>query len=189
MDWTWVCPRGHQLKRWDVVGDHPRPWSVPEHVVLGWAGQAALEALGSAFRFDGESEVTPDAIAARHEDLRRLGVTFRAGALDEPEFESEAGAIREDIARLEGAERSAIAFSLGIDWSQPTAAVNARLHELLHAIPLGPDMRPTGGVWRRQPMTDDGPFPDIEPVEGGWFLASPPAPTSMRGTPAHTRDA
>ncbi|MFN8630249.1 MAG: recombinase family protein [Chloroflexota bacterium] len=155
-DWRWDCPAGHLLGRFDVVGDHPRPWSVPEHIVLAWAKAATANVMGHTPHLVHEGIVrvadTDEAAVARLKEQRRrvVGAHIRLDIGDE-ERDALLAALDADIEALQGAQRATATWALGIDWGMATGALNARLREVLHSVRLGPDMRPIAGVWLRQP--------------------------------------
>ena len=201
IDWRWDCPRGHVLDRWDVVGDHSRPWSVPEHVVLAWA-KATAEVMGHGpqFGLDGivRAADTDEATVTRLQEQRRrvVGAHIRLDIGDEERDTLIAG-IDSELDLLQSARQATATWTLGLDWTQPSAAINARLREVLHSVVLGADMRPVAGVWTRQPHIDiqdspDGlsePDPAAKQVAGGWLIQFKTDDRRRYGRPARTSPA
>ncbi|HJP89171.1 MAG TPA: recombinase family protein [Candidatus Limnocylindrales bacterium] len=186
-DLTWQCPEGHVLRRYEVVGDHPSPWSVSEHVILTWA----RDALGTAFFRDELKVRQPDIardVTALREKRTRLGQVFVDEVIDEVTYRAALAGLDAELARLNGIERASVTFRLGIDWSLPARELNEGLRDLLYSIQLDDRMRPVGAVWLREPTLphpDDEesvvPNPAAHPVTGGWYL---PARVTEEGSKA-----
>jgi hypothetical protein len=100
------------------------------------------------------------------EELRRLGVAYRAGAIDDDEFESETkriradlGGIEDDIADLDQAVSLTLtAHGPVIHWDQldsDPAKVGDELRRLVRDVRLDHEMKPIAIEWRRtiQPFT------------------------------------
>ena len=177
LDWTWLCPHGHSLARWDVGSDHPRPWSVPERPVYDWVA-AATAAVLAAERLYEEDDDAAATISGLQDRRQRVVTAFVDGNLPEPDYRARLADIDTELGRLQASQHATDTWLVGIDWSQSTAVVNARLHDVLHTVWLGADMRPVGGVWKRRPSIGSGPewggafepHPDAIPVDGGWYL-------------------
>jgi hypothetical protein len=152
IDWQWDCPQGHTVARFDATGSHPRPWSVPERAVLPWAKAATAFVLGRAT--EGVVRVSDTAqanVALLQEQRRRIVRSYIGGNIEEQEHDTLIEAIDAELLVLQGAQRESATWTFGLDWSLPTADLNARLREVIHSVVLGPDMRPVGIVWTRQP--------------------------------------
>ncbi len=135
---------------------HPSPYNVAERVVLDWLMAASAAVLGVQFRYEVITEDVTSLIADLNEQLRRLGIAYRAGALDDGEFAAESERIRGDLARYERDREGNATWDHGIDWSLAPAALNQRLREVLRFIEMDPQtFRPTAVIWTRQPTVMD----------------------------------
>lgn len=185
LDWGWDCPEGHQLDRYAVVSDHPRPWSVSEHHILTWAMQATAFLKPERRRvveFDGEA--TQD-IADLQAKRLRLGQVFVDGLMTEEAYRQRLDALDGELGALQGVARATTTWHRGLDWTLPAPELNVRLHDLWVSVRLGPDMRPTGAVWRNRPVTgevdeygSDIPDPDAVRYDIGWYLPTLPLATN-----------
>lgn len=104
--------------------------------------------------------------AALAEELRRLGVAYRAGAVDDTEFESETKRIRSDLDSIEddisdldhAVSLTLTAHGPVIHWDQldsDPASVGDALRRLVREVRLDAEMKPVAVEWRRtvQPFT------------------------------------
>lgn len=108
----------------------------------------------------------PGEAAARRgvleEELRRLGRAYRAGAVEDDEFDAEGARLRAAIGEA-GAEAEADEEAVSITvrlsgavvhWERladDPVSVGDELRRIFREVRLGQDMRPIGAVWRRDP--------------------------------------
>lgn len=121
---------------------HPRQ-SVPETAVMAWAREeAALLEIPLIQRAD-SIEGRRDAL---REDLRKLGVAYRAGAVADADFESEADGYRKALEALDLEGR--VVDPGQVDWDQDPATVNRTLRAIWRWVELDDWQRPSRAEWR-----------------------------------------
>jgi DNA invertase Pin-like site-specific DNA recombinase len=84
-----------------------------------------------------------DSLAERR---RRLALTFADGALDEATYRAELAALEVKVERIEAAAE--IVLGPRLDWSAPTADVNAALRKMFEYVQLDAEMKVTEIVWK-----------------------------------------
>jgi DNA invertase Pin-like site-specific DNA recombinase len=139
---TYVCRIGHRAPK----GQHPRPYTVAESMILPWAHEEVKRA--GSIKFHGRTAAGVD--ADLHElDARveRAGRALVLGALSEAqvaEIVSEVETMKGEIAE---AGRARWTMNIGVDWSKPAGEVNRALRALWRGIELDAKMRPVRALW------------------------------------------
>lgn len=125
---------------------HPRPYAVPETVLLDWA-----KAEASHLRLPADEVAIDDDIASRGDlEARRLRIIdlFEAGHIDRDERERRLTPVYAEIERLDATSAAITRLAIpSIDWTWPPERLNPVLRALWKEIRLGPDMRPASAEW------------------------------------------
>jgi DNA invertase Pin-like site-specific DNA recombinase len=119
-----------------------------------WAGEAYLlpivkaeaERLSIPLDTVGLGQSDPTARESLTERKRRLSLAYAAGALDDATFRTELAAIETTVERIEAAAE--IVKLPAIDWTWPTAKLNAILLAVFEAVVLDEQMHVAEIIWR-----------------------------------------
>jgi hypothetical protein len=79
------------------------------------------------------------------EDRRRAGIAYHSRAIGDDEFSATIAGLDAELARLD--DRAAAIEIPAIDWSWPTADLNAALRALWAYIELDDGLRPVRAEW------------------------------------------
>lgn len=82
-----------------MTGDHPRPWSVGEHVIVTWAREVLNTAIFASWKTAAEPKVAA-AAAALDAKLVRLGQAFVDGVIPEAGYRAQLDGLRVQRAAL-----------------------------------------------------------------------------------------
>jgi hypothetical protein len=116
---------------------------VSESTILAWAkDEAARLVTPPAVRFELEDAARREELA---EDRRRAGIAYQSRAIGDDEFSATIAGIDAELARLD--DRAAAIEIPAIDWSWPTADLNAALRALWAYIELDDNLRPVRAEW------------------------------------------
>jgi DNA invertase Pin-like site-specific DNA recombinase len=136
---SYQCYRG----RYDPT--HQRPYMVSERDILEWVqAEAARLAIKDA------DALSVDEGAVEHGRLldrrQRIIDNYEDGLIDKLERDRKLAAIGEEAERLTVATML-VDIPQQVDWSWPTARLNAVLRGMWRSIELGPDLRPIRAEW------------------------------------------
>lgn len=138
-----VCGRGHKLG----TAAHGPYTARSRHVLDRLRDELNGRIEHSKKTWTHDPSAMADERAKLEEDLRRLGRAYRAGAVEDEEFDRESGAIRERLDEIE--EQSAPVFRFTIRrtgpivrWDGTDEEVAEDLRRAVRIVRLGRDMRP-----------------------------------------------
>jgi DNA invertase Pin-like site-specific DNA recombinase len=137
----------YRCTRAGSIPTHPRPFSVPETVLLDWARREA-----SRLRLPKHVEADLRAEQERGElDERRLRILdmYEAGHLTAEDRDRRLEPIYAKVAEIDAkAAMSTIVSVPEIDWSWPPERINTVLHALWERIETDETLRPVRAEWR-----------------------------------------
>jgi DNA invertase Pin-like site-specific DNA recombinase len=139
----YLCPRAGRDP------NHPRPYSIAESRILPWVqSQVAGRAWPSWSDTIGGADVPDRAVV--DEAFRRVGRAYAAGALTDDDFSAATVAHDEALATIAAATEVDYTPHR-LNWTDPTATVNADLTTLIGAIRFDTSMHPVAIDWKPAP--------------------------------------
>jgi DNA invertase Pin-like site-specific DNA recombinase len=134
------CAKG----KWQGKAIHGPSWAGGAYVLAAVRAEAdRLHIPFDAVELGQEDDAARESLAERK---RRLSLAYAAGALDDATFRTELAAIEATVQRIVAAAE--IVKLPAIDWTWPTAKLNATLRAMFETVVMDEQMRVAEIVWR-----------------------------------------